>query len=156
MTLRDKVMQQYREMIRPPENGKLSEKPPVCTQDCGGRLPDPPASLPQARIQFQCGLGVFGCCPVRKSINRARNKARRRQLELWRRSVRLYRRRLQGQAVVLEHPRSYPGIEKAAARYPESALIDEETFAELRKELDITGALDVYLMLTRPPGRGKK
>ena len=87
---------------------------------------------------------------MRKSINRSRRKARRRNLRLWRRSVRVYRSRLEAQAISLEHPGYYPGLEETIARYPDSARIDEETFGELRKSLDIAETLDVYLMLTQP------
>ncbi len=150
MTPREALIQQYQ--VRFQQLGReerLSEKPLACTQDCGGRLPDPPARLPQAQMQFECGLGAFGVCPVRKSINRSRRKARRRNLGLWRRSVRVYWRRLEAQAITLEHPGYYPGLEETIARYPDSARIDEEIFGELRKDLDIAETLDVYLMLPR-------
>ena len=63
----------------------------------------------------------------------------------------MYRRRLEAQAISLEHPCYYPRLEETIARYPDSArIIDEETFGELRKDRDIAETLDVYLMLTRP------
>ena len=91
-------------------------------------------------MQFQCGLGAFGVCPVRKSINRSRRKARRRNLGLWRRSVRVYRRRLEAQAISLEHPGRYPGLLKAIARYPETARIDQNLHGRLRQQFDIREA----------------
>ena len=146
MTPREALIQQYRKRIRPPAEERMSEKPPDCAQDCGDRLQKPRTRVPQARTQFQCGLGTFGQCPVRKSINRARSKTRRRQLGLWRRSVRVYWRRLNAQAVALDYPRNYPSgypsIEKVITKYPETARIDKEIFTEFRKDLDMTEALD--------------
>ena len=77
---------------------------------------------------------------------------------LWRRSVRVYSMRLNAQAVELDYPRNYPSTyprnyptaEEVFTKYPETARMDKEIFIEFRKDLDMTEALDIYLMLARP------
>ena len=162
MTPREVLIQQYRKRIRPPAGEWMNKKPPACAQDCGDRLQKPRSRVPQARAEFRCGLGTSSQCPVRKSINRIRSKIRKRQLGLWRRSVRVYWERLNAQAVELDYPRNYPSgyprgypsshptAEEVFTKYPETARMDKEIFIELRKDLDMTEALDVYLMLARP------
>ena len=76
------LVRQWRK-FQPIKSSRRNDKPTVCTQDCGELLPDPPAELPWAKMPFECGLGKFGTCPVRKSINRRRKEALRYWLDLW-------------------------------------------------------------------------
>ena len=46
MTPREALIQQYQVRFQQPEEDRLSEKPLACTQDCGGRLPDPLRKAP--------------------------------------------------------------------------------------------------------------
>ena len=102
-------------------------------------------------MPFECGLGKFGACPVRKSINRRRKEALRYWLGLWKRSVRVYRSRLEAQTVIMENS---PGVERTftpedIARYSAGVRLDMQLYEELRESLNLRGSLDIYMMLTR-------
>ena len=137
--------------FQPIESNRWNDKPAACTQECGGLLPDPPAERPWAKMPFECGLGKFGACPVRKSINRRRKEALRYWLGLWKRSVRVYRSRLEAQTVIMEND---PGLEWTStpediARYSAGVRLDMQLYEELRESLNLRGSLDIYMMLTR-------
>ena len=136
----------YRTMFQPEDQGNPRAKPPTCSQGYGSCIPE----YTCAPGRHRCGISGAGRRPVEKSINRARSKARKRLLGLWKRSSRVYRRRLEAQAVEMEYPIGYLGLLPAIAGYPDSARIDRDLYLELRKRLDLRGAVDVHMMLTRP------
>ena len=142
----------YRERFGPPDRGDWESKPPSCTQDCGGRLPEPNPDAPAIRkTYYLCPLGKYANCPVEKSIRRAQRKRRRREAGLWRRSRRRSRRRLEAQSLPVELPDTdWRELQEHIAEYPPEDLLDRRLYAQLRRELTIDGALDVHLMLTRP------
>ncbi len=134
------------EKLQPIESSRPNDKPAICTQDCGGFIPDPPAERPGAKMLFECGLGKFGACPVRKSINRRRKESLRYRLNLWKRSVRVYRSRLEAQE---DADMSRTDTPEAIAKYSAGVQLDRPLYEELKQRLNIRGALDIYLMLTR-------
>lgn len=136
----------YRTTFQPEDRGNPRAKPPTCSQGYGSCIPE----YTYAPGRHRCGISGAGQCPVEKSVNRARSKARKRLLGLWKRSIRVYRRRLEAQAVEMEYPIRYLGLLPAIAGYPDSARIDRDLYLELRKRLDLRGAVDVHMMLTRP------
>ena len=139
------------EKYKPIESSRWNDKPTVCTQDCGGFLPGPPAERPGAKMIFECGLGKFGACPVKKSINRRRNNDLRYRLNLWKRSVRVYRSRLEAQTVIMEDSDvKRTSTPEAIAKHSAGVRLDRPLYEELRQSLNTRGALDIYMMLTRP------
>ena len=136
----------YRTTFQPEDRGNPGAKPPTCSQGYGSCIPE----YTYAPGRHRCGISGTGRCPVEKSVNRARSKARKRLLGLWKRSIRVYRRRLEAQAVEMEYPIRYLGLLPAIAGYPDNARIDRDLYLELRKRLDLRGAVDVHMMLTRP------
>ena len=138
------------EKFQPIESIRWNDKPTVCTQDCGGFVPDPPAERPGAKMPFECELGKFGACPVNKSINRKGKKALRYRLDLWKRSVRVYRSRLEAQTVMTEDSDvERTSTPEVIAKYSAGVRLDRPLYEELKQKLNIRGALDIYLMMTR-------
>ena len=83
----------------------LQLKPQPCRVDCGGQVPPPPETMPDAKMTYRCGLSIFGSCPAVKSLTRARQKRRRHLHGLWRRSRRHLRQRIEAMAILTEYPR---------------------------------------------------
>ena len=110
----------YRTMFQPEDQGNHRAKPPNCSQGYGSCIP----KYTYAPGRHRCGISGTGQCPVEKSINRARSKARKRILGLWKRSRRVYRRRLEAQAVEMEYPIRYLGLLPAITGYPDSARVE--------------------------------
>ena len=129
-------------------------KPEPCRVHCDGRVPPPPVEMPTARMQYRCGMSMFGSCPALKSLNRGRQKRRRHRHGLWRRSRRHFRQRIEAMAILTEHPESGKKIPAgAAARIRRRAAevgYDHRLYRELREMLAIQEALDHYLDLKMP------
>ena len=141
--------------FQPIESSRLNDKPLIYNQDCGGFIPNPPAERPRAKMLFECGLGKFGACPVEKSINRRRKKALRYRLNLWKRSVRVYRSRLEAQAAIIEDTDvERTSTPKVIDKYSAGVRLDRPLYEELKQRLNIRGALDIYLMMTRAGAPG--
>lgn len=105
-------------------------------------------------MTYRCGLSVFGSCPTLKSLARARQKRRRHQRGLWRRSRRHLRQRIEAMAILTDYPESESKIPEGAAdriraRAAEAGY-DARLYQELRDRLPLQEAVDQYLSVKRP------
>ena len=132
----------------------LQLKPQDCRVDCGGQVPPPPETMPNAKMTYRCGLSIFGSCPAVKSLTRSRQKRRRHLYGLWRRSRRHLRQRIEAMAILTEHPESENRIpEGAAARIRARAAeadYDARLYQNLRQNRTLQEAVDEYLSVKRP------
>ena len=100
---------------------------------------------------FECGLGKFGACPVRKSINRRRKEDLRYRLNLWKRSVRVYRSRLEAQE---DADMSRTGTPEAIAKYSAGVQLDRPLYEELKQRVEHPRSVG-YLPDADPGGRAR-
>ena len=132
----------------------LQLKPQVCRVDCGGQVPPPSETMPNAKMTYRCGLSIFGSCPAVKSLTRARQKRRRHLRGLWRRSRRHLRQHIEAMAILTEYPETENRIpEGAAARIRARAAeadYDAGLYQRVRQTLPLQEAVDEYLSVKRP------
>ena len=141
----------YRERLQPIPGDDFQEKPTHCRQECEGQTPTKGETTNGLRMLYQCGISDYGSCPVVKSINRARGRAKSRRLDLWKRSRRVHQRRLRVQSAELEQPNHHANMAQVIAQYPDRDRIETELYRDLREQLTPWETVDLQMMLTRPP-----
>ena len=137
----------YRERLQPIPGDDSREKPAHCRQECEGQSPTKGETTNGLRMLYQCGISDYRCCPVVKSINRARGRAKSRRLGLWKRSRRVHQQRLRVQAAELEQPNHHAIMAQVIAQYPDRDRIERELYRDLREQLTPWEVVDLHMML---------